>query len=170
MERLDRRHGRGWRTNRMRTAAMWTIPFLAGVFVTQGMGEWLGAQAVSAQEEEEAPKPGPVYELRTYTAHPGRLEALHTRFRVHTMKLFAKHGMKNIMYWVPTDKELSKTTLIYVLEHESEPAAKRSWDAFINDPEWKAAKDESEKDGKIVAKVESVFMKAVPYSPHLKKN
>jgi hypothetical protein len=170
MERMDQVCERGGRTAAAWKCAMWAVPFLAGVIVAQGLGPVFGGRPVAAQEEDEAPKPGPVYELRTYTAHPGRLEALHTRFRVHTMKLFAKHGMKNLMYWVPTDKELSKTTLIYVLEHESQPAAKRSWDAFLTDPEWKAARDESEKDGKIVAKVESVFMTAVPYSPHLKKN
>lgn len=163
MERLDRVMGR-----RLRTLAMWTVPFLAGVIVTQGLGSIFNGGTASAQEE--ANKPGPVYELRTYTAHPGRLEALHRRFREHTLQLFAKHGMKNLMYWVPTDKELSKTTLIYVLEHESEAAAKRSWEAFINDPEWKAARDASEKDGKIVAKVDAVYMTAVPYSPHLKQN
>lgn len=103
-----------------------------------------------------------VYELRTYTTHPGRLPALNKRFREHTTKLFEKHGMTNVMYWTPVDKE---DTLIYVLKHASPEAAKKSWDGFRNDPDWKKAAMESEKDGKIVLKVESVYMKVTDYSP-----
>ena len=103
-----------------------------------------------------------VYELRTYTTEPGRLPALHKRFKDHTIKLFEKHGMKNGMYWVPTEEE---NKLIYFLEHESREAAEKSWTAFRNDPQWKQVAAESEKDGKIVAKVDRVFMTAVDYSP-----
>lgn len=106
-----------------------------------------------------------IYELRTYTTHEGRLPNLHARFKNHTMKLFEKHGMKNIMYWTPTDEAKANNTLIYVLWHASPEAAKKSWEGFRNDPEWIKARDESEKDGKIVAKVESVYMKATDYSP-----
>ena len=106
-----------------------------------------------------------VYELRTYTTHPGRLPALNQRFKDHTLKLFEKHGMKNVMYWTPTDAEHADNTLIYVLYHESPEAAKASWAKFIGDPEWKAAKEASEKDGPIVLKFESVYMKKTAYSP-----
>ena len=106
-----------------------------------------------------------VYELRTYTTHPGRLPALNKRFEDHTLKLFEKHGMKNIMYWTPTDDDHKDNTLIYVIYHKSPEAAKASWDAFRADPEWHAARDASERDGKIVMKVESVYMKKTPYSP-----
>ena len=109
-----------------------------------------------------------VYELRTYTTLPGRLPALNARFKNHTMRLFEKHGMQNVMYWVPTDEKLKDNTLIYVLSHASEEAAKKSWDGFINDPEWKEARDASEKDGKIVEKVEKVFMTLTDYSPTVK--
>ncbi|MFO0904566.1 MAG: NIPSNAP family protein [Pirellulales bacterium] len=115
--------------------------------------------------QEKAPVNTRLYELRTYTTLPGRLDALHQRFRNHTTKLFEKHGMKNGMYWTPTDPERSKDTLIYVVSHDSPEAAKKSWDAFRNDPEWIKVRDESEKDGKIVAKVESVYMTLVDYSP-----
>lgn len=106
-----------------------------------------------------------LYELRTYTALPGRLSALNARFKDHTMKLFEKHGMKNGMYWVPTDEKLKDNTLIYVVSHASEEAAKKSWADFIKDPEWIAARDASEKDGKIVEKVERVYMRPTDYSP-----
>ncbi len=106
-----------------------------------------------------------VFELRTYTTLEGRLPNLNARFKNHTMKLFEKHGMKNIMYWTPTDEKTANNTLIYVIWHASPEAAKKSWDGFRADPEWHKARDESEKDGKIVAKVESVYMKATEYSP-----
>lgn len=108
----------------------------------------------------------PVYELRIYTCEPGRLEALHKRFREHTMKLFEKHGMKNVAYWTPTDEPKSKNTLIYLLRHESRDAAKKSWDAFRADPDWLRVREESEQDGKILAgPPESTFLSATDYSP-----
>lgn len=116
----------------------------------------------TAQEKKSVSR---VYELRTYTTHPGRLPALNKRFRDHTMKLFEKHGMKNEMYWIPTDPKLAENTLIYVISHESEAAAKKSWDAFRADPDWHKARDASEADGKIVAGVVSVFMTKADYSP-----
>src|SRR6478609_634485 len=103
-----------------------------------------------------------VYELRTYTTLPGRLPALHKRFSEHTMKLFEKHGMKNEAYWTPTD-ERKDTTLIYIISHESEDAAKKNWAAFQADPDWQKARTASEADDtgrKILAKApERVFMK-----------
>ena len=106
-----------------------------------------------------------LYELRTYTTLEGRLPALHKRFAEHTLKLFEKHGMKNEMYWVPTDPARKDNTLIYVVSHDSQEAADQSWKAFGADPAWIAARDASEKDGKIVAKVERVFMTLTDYSP-----
>jgi hypothetical protein len=113
-----------------------------------------------------------VYELRTYTTLPGRLPALHKRFSEHTMKLFEKHGMKNEAYWVPTDDERKDTTLIYIVSHESEDAAKKNWAAFQADPDWQKARTASEAEdtgGKILAKApERVFMKLTNYSPQPK--
>ncbi|HEY2411936.1 MAG TPA: NIPSNAP family protein [Pirellulaceae bacterium] len=113
-----------------------------------------------------------VYELRTYTTLPGRLPALHKRFSEHTMKLFEKHGMKNEAYWVPTDEERKDTTLIYVISHESEDAAKKNWAAFQADPDWQKARAASEAEdagGKILAKApERVYMKLTNYSPQPK--
>ena len=113
----------------------------------------------------EETKMAGVFELRTYTTLEGRLPNLNARFKNHTLKLFEKHGMKNVMYWTPTDEKTANNTLIYVIWHASPEAAKKSWDGFRNDPEWHKARDESEKDGKIVAKVEAVYMKATEYSP-----
>ncbi|MCU0228536.1 MAG: NIPSNAP family protein [Bryobacterales bacterium] len=107
---------------------------------------------------------GKVYELRTYTTMPGKLPDLLARFKNHTTALFEKHGMKNVGYWVPTDAERSQNTLIYIVEHASMDAAKRSWDGFRSDPAWLKARDESERNGKINQKVESVYMKATDFS------
>lgn len=126
----------------------------------------VGVVAYSAgYSRAENQKSSRLYELRTYTTEPGRLPALNARFKNHTMRLFEKHGMKNVMYWIPTDEKTKDNTLIYVVSHASEEAAKKSWSDFINDPEWKAAAAESEKDGKIVAKVDKVYMRLTDYSP-----
>lgn len=106
-----------------------------------------------------------VFELRTYTAAPGKLEALNKRFRDHTVRLFTKHGMTNVGYWTPADPPLSENTLTYVLAHSSREGAKTSWAAFRADPDWVKAKSESEKDGPLTTKVESVFLNPVDYSP-----
>jgi hypothetical protein len=105
-----------------------------------------------------------LFEIRTYTTEPGKLDALNTRFREHTTRLFEKHGMTNIGYWTPVDEPRSKDTLIYVLAHESADAAKKSWDGFRNDPQWQKARTESEAAGPIVKKVESVFLTPTDYS------
>ncbi len=103
-----------------------------------------------------------VFEMRKYYTHPGRLDALNKRFREHTNKLFVKHGMELVGYWTPKDQP---DVLIYILAYPSKDAAEASWKAFRDDPEWKKAAAESEKDGKIVAKVESTFMDPTDYSP-----
>jgi hypothetical protein len=106
-----------------------------------------------------------VYELRTYTTLPGRLPALNKRFADHTLKLFEKHGMKNEMYWIPTDPAKKDNTLIYVVSHASQEAADASWKAFGADPDWQKARTASEADGKIVEKVVREYMTLTDYSP-----
>jgi hypothetical protein len=102
-----------------------------------------------------------VFELRTYTSIDGKLENLLARFRDHTIKLFEKHGMQNIGYWVPKE---TPNTLIYIVAHKSQDAAKASWDAFRKDPVWLKAREASEAQGKIVDKVTTVFMDPVDFS------
>jgi hypothetical protein len=106
-----------------------------------------------------------VFEIRTYTTPPGKLEALKTRFRDHTIKVFDKYGMKSVGYWVPQDAPLKDNTLIYVLSHESRESAAKNWAAFRADPDWVKAKAESEKDGPLTTKVESVFADPTDFSP-----
>lgn len=106
-----------------------------------------------------------VFELRIYTCNEGKLPDLLARFRNHTMGLFEKHGMTNIAYWVPQDDPTAKNTLIYVIAHASREDAKKNWAAFGSDPEWQKVQKESEANGKIVIKVESVFMNPTDFSP-----
>jgi hypothetical protein len=106
-----------------------------------------------------------VFELRTYYAKPGKMKALHARFRDHTNKLFDKHGMTIIGFWSPTDEKAAEEKLIYILAYPSREAAKKSWDDFRADAEWKKVVEESEKDGKLVDHVDSVYMNPTDYSP-----
>jgi hypothetical protein len=104
--------------------------------------------------------------LRVYYAAPGKFEAMHARFRDHTSKLFEKHGIKIVGYWVPQDQDKGADhKLIYILAHESRDAAKKSWDAFMKDPVWQEARKTSEAGGRLVDKVESTYMLATDYSP-----
>ena len=105
------------------------------------------------------------YEMRVYYAAPGKLDQLHSRFRDHTCKLFEKHGMVNIGYWVPVENAENK--LIYVLAYPDRAARDKSWKAFIADPAWQAAHKASEVDGRLVTKVESFFLEATDYSPSI---
>lgn len=105
-----------------------------------------------------------IFELRTYVSKEGKLENVLARFREHTTKLFEKHGMENIGYWVAADAPASQNTLIYVVAHKSREAAKASWDAFRLDPEWVKAKNASEANGAIVDNVKSVFMNPTDFS------
>lgn len=147
----------------MLTKRLLGVVSLVAVF---GCGFWCGrlseAGAAAAQAAGVA---GRVFELRTYTTHEGKLEALQTRFRDHTTKLFAKHGMTNVGYWTPAEGPLAQNTLIYILAYPSREAAKKSWDDFRNDPEWKKVREASEANGKIVSRVDSVYMGPTDYSP-----
>jgi len=111
-----------------------------------------------------------LFEWRTYTTPDGGLDNLHARFRDHTVKLFEKHGIANIIYGVPQDEAKgSKNTLQYIIAHQSKDAATASWAAFQKDPTWVAARKASEEKagGSLTIKggVKSVFMVPTDYSP-----
>jgi hypothetical protein len=134
---------------------------LSAILVAAGIGFQLGKTTTASA----ATTNGRVFEIRTYTAEPGKLEALHARFRDHTVAIFNKHAMTSVGYFAPADEPLSKNTLIYILAFPSRDAAKKSWDEFRNDPEWQKVQKESEANGKLVTKVESVFADPTDYSP-----
>ena len=120
-------------------------------------------KAVQAADSKSAASAGGrFFEMRTYYAAEGKVDDLDARFRDHTNKLFQKHGIDLVGYWHPVDK---KNVLIYILAYPSREAREASWKAFHADPDWKAAREASEKDGKIVKDVESVFLDPTDYSP-----
>ena len=111
-----------------------------------------------------------VYELRIYVTNEGKLDALLARFRDHTCKLFEKHGIENIGYWLPIEKaDGADNTLIYIVAHPSRDEAKANWKAFGADPDWQTARKASEESGRILAKPpESIFMSSTEYTPAVK--
>ena len=136
-------------------AAVFATGYIAGS--SNNRLPWPTAQA-QAQGQER------VFELRTYTSHEGKLPDIVNRFRDHTRTYFDRHGMTSIGYWTPQDAPTSQNTLVYIIAHPSRDAAKKSWDAFRADPDWQKARDASEANGKIVAKIDSVFLTPTSYS------
>ncbi len=116
--------------------------------------------------QNPAPSAPPVFEMRTYYAHPGKLEALQARFRDHTTRLFTKHGITNLGYWVPIENPEQK--LVYVLGYPNRESRERSWKQFAADEDWKTAKSRSETQGPLVAKVEALFMEPTDFSPEMR--
>jgi hypothetical protein len=106
-----------------------------------------------------------IFELRTYYTAPGKLEALETRFRDHTLALFQKHGLEVVAFFTPTDGDGVGNTLVYLLGFDDRDAADSAWAAFRADPDWIAAKAASEADGPVVDHLESVFLDPTAYSP-----
>jgi hypothetical protein len=138
-----------------RTAGI--ITFALATFLA---GYWSG----SARSTVHAQNSDRVFELRTYHTYEGKLDTLAKRFREHTMEIFVRHGMTNIGYWFPTDPPLKGKTLVYMLAYPSHEAATKSWAEFRADPEWKKVSAASEENGKIVEKVDSVFLTPTDFS------
>lgn len=103
------------------------------------------------------------YEMRVYYCYPGKLDALIKRFTDHTTRIFEKHGMENIGYWIPVENK--DNALYYILAYPSKEARDASWKAFGSDPEWKQVASKSEENGKIVERVVSTFMNRAELQP-----
>jgi hypothetical protein len=142
-----------------------------GKLVAQERNQWLVTTFWSPQFKPEHADEPRVFELRTYMCpDPSKHAALMRRFHDHTMKLFEKHGMQNLVYWVPDKEPESKQRLVYLLAHKSQEAAKASFAAFRADPDWLAAKKASEETagGSLTVKengVLSEFLVPAEYSP-----
>ena len=121
------------------------LPLLAFTpFVALAASSSAGKAPIPAGEKDTR-----VYELRVYYAAPGKLDALNARFRDHTVKLFEKHGLTNVGYFVPVG-ENKDNKLVYWISAPSKDARDKSFKEFAADPDWKKAAAESEKDGKLV--------------------
>jgi hypothetical protein len=124
----------------------------------------LGGQvAISEARAQAADR---VFEVRTYTAQPGKFDAMQSRFREHIVPtMFPKYGMTLVGFWTAADAPQSENTLVYVLAHPSREAAKKNWAAFRAGPERAQVWAETEKDGPINLKVESIFVNPINFSP-----
>ena len=106
------------------------------------------------------------FEMRIYYAAPGKLDDLLARFRNHTTALFEKHGIANIGYWLPLTN--SENKLVYLLAYPSREAREKSWKEFGADPTWQQVAKESERNGKLVSKAESIYLQPTDFSPLVK--
>ncbi len=135
--------------------------FFAALILAVAIVNTQAAETNVAPVSPSVAKDSRCFEMRTYYTMPGKLEDLNKRFRDHTCALFQKHGIELVGFWIPQDKD---NTLVYILAHKSREAAKKSYASFGSDPEWKKVVSESEANGKLVEKIESVFMSATDYS------
>jgi len=137
-----------------------SVSVVLSIVAAAVIGFWFGRTTTASAASSSAH----VFEFRTYTAAPGKLEALQARFRDNTDRIFKKHGLTSVGYFAPQDEPLSKNTFMYILSFPSRDAAKKSWDAFRADPEWQKVQKESEANGKLVDHVDSVFTDPTDFS------
>ena len=142
----------GWQQVRSQTEA-------DGPIVAQVLNSFMRLTPYSTQNKMSSD----VQELRIYDAMPGKIQALHDRFSNHTMKLFEKHGIENIAYWV--DDVGVSNRLIYMLGYPDLGAREKSWLAFQADPEWQKARAASEENGALVRVSRHSILRRTPYSP-----
>jgi hypothetical protein len=104
-----------------------------------------------------------IYEMRSYRAMPGRMPDLLKRFDTITLKLFAKHGIKQAGFWT-TEVGESNHNLIYLVAYESMADREKKWAAFSTDPEWLEKRAETEKNGPLVMTFSNQFLKPTSFS------
>jgi len=142
---------------------------LAGFLTAATNAQPATAPTTAAAQPTDGKQPPKIYELRIYVTNPGKLPDLHARFREHTMKLFEKHGMENVIYWTLTEDFRTETkvnTLVYLLAHKNKEAADASWQSFRADPEWQAVVAKSEENGRLTASPPvSIYMNPTDFHP-----
>ncbi|MCH2126510.1 MAG: NIPSNAP family protein [Pirellulaceae bacterium] len=106
------------------------------------------------------------FEMRTYIAHDGMLEALHQRFRQHTNRIFSRHGITPVGYWTPADGPAAENKLVYLLAFPDQAACEAAWNSFRADEEWLKIREQSHVDagGVIVKEVISEYLNPTDYS------
>ncbi|MCK8783714.1 NIPSNAP family protein [Roseomonas sp. NAR14] len=104
-----------------------------------------------------------IHELRVYHCLPGRLPVLLRRFEAATLAIWERHGIRQAGFWTVEIGE-SNQDLYYLLEWDSLAERERKWTAFMNDPEWQAARAASEKDGPIIASYSNTILRPTAFS------
>jgi len=140
----------------------------AAGFVAVASALFLSACASMSSTPSTGPDVG-LYELRTYTAAPGKMAELDARFRDHTIGLFRKHGMTPIAFFhvYTAPGAAADDRLIYIMGYKDRAERDASWKAFADDPEWKKVYADSQKNGSLTSKIENIFLSASDYSPKL---
>ena len=103
-----------------------------------------------------------VYELRTYEAMPGKMEALNQRFAHVTSKYFKKHGLRAVGFW--TEDVGTSNTLVYLLAFDDMARRDQAWRAFREDDDRAQAFAYTERDGPLVAKITNRILRPTDYS------
>jgi hypothetical protein len=140
----------------------WKLTALFGIaFGLAGMG-WGFAQQKNAIG---------FYELRVYTAQPGKRDALAARFANRTAAIYARHGITNVGYWIPqeSDAELgisAENTFIYMRGYPSKKERDKRLKAAHDDPEFAEVvlKQERDLNARLIVKAHNIDM--VPHGPH----
>lgn len=142
---------------------------LVGVVISSlrmiNAGELSSSQSATKPKTTAEPVKDRLFELRIYTAAPGKMDALNQRFRNHTLRLFEKHGIKSIGYWTSVD-EKHQGRLYYIVAYpDKESREKMLVKGIAQDTEFLKVVAESEKEGKLTTGIESVLMVPSDYSP-----
>ena len=148
--------------SRMTMRPFITAALAAGAFAC---GMWTGRDSGTPAAFAAEPAASQLYELRIYTAAPGKMDALHARFRDHTLRLFEKHGIRNVGYWTGVD-DGQREKLYYLVAYANREARERGLvNGIAKDPEFLTAVAESEKGGRLTSGVDSVLLAPTDYSP-----
>jgi hypothetical protein len=138
---------------------------VGGIALTVAFGAGFVAHGLVPIEAVAQAQSNRVFELRTYTAADGKLQALSDRFRDHTVALFKKHDMESLGYFIPQDDPAKQNTLVYLIAHKDRDASKKNWAEFLADPEWRKVSAESEANGRLIAGMTTVYLDPTTYSP-----
>jgi hypothetical protein len=130
------------------------LSFTAGSLLTARLAHIRHVQADSNR----------VFELRIYHTAPGKLPAVESGFRDTYSKLFAKHDLQVVGYWVPEGDPAWDNTFVYLIAHSSREEAKKNWDAMFADPATEQA-IKAEEAANLVQKVDVTYMRSTDFSP-----
>jgi hypothetical protein len=103
-----------------------------------------------------------IHELRIYEAVAGKLPSLNKRFETITLKLWEKHGIRQVGFW--TAEIGTSNELVYLLEWEDLAERERKWQAFQSDPEWIEKRAQTEANGPLVARLRNSILRPTSYS------
>jgi hypothetical protein len=104
-----------------------------------------------------------IYELRVYQAVAGQMPKLLARFKDHTIPIWEKHGIQPIGFWTTLIGQ-SSNALTYIIRWQSLADRELKWTTFQNDPAWHQARDDSERDGPIVATMNNKMLTPTAFS------